>query len=179
MNFHRSTRRKNLNNMTTERTEKCSEFSKAHASCENILSMIRANRIERVRSLQLCLYCLLPNHRAFACRTLVHCSMCNQKHHRLLHHVASKERQQRQQCNFKFSPFGQSEELARICCSLNFWAKWNSPFVCSVRHGSDTTLVSEDIVKEVGIVGSQMTIEVTLRGCYQLVHEHQMNKVYE
>ena len=92
INFQRSTRRTHLNIRTTEMTGKCPKRSKSHelASCKNSLSMTRENRFKILRSLQLCFNCLLPKHRAFACRNPVRCSMCNQKQYRLLHHVDSQ-----------------------------------------------------------------------------------------
>ena len=157
------TRRTHLNIMTTERTDKCPECSKAHelASYDNFLSMTRANRVERLRSLQLCFNCLLPNHRAFACRNPVRCSMCNQKHHLLLQHVnswkVSKDNGAIVNSVHSDSPKSYLGFIAVRIIGPNGTALTHA----LLDSGSDTTLISEDIVKELGIVGSQTTINFT------------------
>lgn len=69
----------------------CSICSKNHSvyQCDTFLKLSVDERIERVKSKNMCLNCLKIGHRIYECKNSHTCKTCTKKHHTLLHRAQS------------------------------------------------------------------------------------------
>lgn len=89
----KSERRAMANVATKQQTDKCVYCGQLHhiASCKVFLELSVELRYEATVKKRLCLNCLAPGHWDAKCFSRARCSICNKRHHELLHREEKKE----------------------------------------------------------------------------------------
>ncbi|GAA53279.1 protein disulfide-isomerase, partial [Clonorchis sinensis] len=163
--LERPPRKARINVVATKASMACPHCSQTHSlsECEVFRTLSQVEKLSRLKGLKLCFNCLEPNHRAFECRVPTRCdiSNCNQRHHRLLHSRQRVVNEATKGANVNSTVVeGPRSYLGFVAVKL-IGPKGTVLTHALLDNGSDTTLLTADVAKQLGIEGEATRVEVS------------------
>lgn len=129
--------------------------------CTTFRSMAKTDRIQVVKSADLCCLCLKPNHNPSNCRSRKVCGWegCSGQHHPLLHQNSTVNTTE---ATVNFGAASKKSHVALGVVPVRVQGHHGLKIVNALLDtGSDTTLVSRALIQELGLFGATTTLALS------------------